>query len=119
MATAATYDVIIDQGATWNLAVQWLDSTGNAVDLTGFDVRAQLRTAYADQGGVILADLTIGDGVTVTDPAEGKFLLTIDAATTESIRSGTWRWDCEAQSGPGEVTRLLMGKALVRGEVTR
>ena len=119
MATAGTYDIIIDQGATWNLAVQWLDSSGTAVDLTGFDVRSQVRTAYADQGGVVLADLTIGDGVTVTDPAEGKFVLTIDATTSESIRTGSYVWDVEAQSGPGEVTRLLMGKALVRGEVTR
>lgn len=42
MSTPATYDIIIHQGATFKLDLEYLDSNGNPVDMTGYGVDAQL-----------------------------------------------------------------------------
>lgn len=115
MATAGTHDIIIDQGARWSLAFTWQDSNGDPVDLTGYTINAQVRTTYADSGGTLLAEAT----ATITDEAGGEFTLSIPAATTEAMTPGSWLWDVEADPGDGEVERLVMGRAIVRGEVTR
>lgn len=115
------WNIAINQGATWQIEVTYLDPDGDPVNLTGFDVRMQVRRAYADQDDVDspLVDLTIGDGVTVTDATGGVFRLTIDKTTTEALPPGSWLYDVEIESAGGEVTRLFYGRALVRAEVTR
>lgn len=116
---AGTLDIIIDQGATWTLAVEWQAPAGTGINLTGYDVRAQVRDGYADAGGTVLASMTIGDGVTVTSAVGGAFTLSIPATDTETMPTGNYVWDCEVESAGGEVTRLLMGRAIIRPEVTR
>ena len=115
------WNLAIDQGATWRLEVTYLDPDDTPIDLTGFDVRMQVRRAYADNDGTAepFVDLTIGDGVTVTDAAGGEFLLTIPKALTTTLPPGNWLYDLEIESSGGEVTRLMYGRALVRAEVTR
>lgn len=93
----------------------WQDNSGTGINLTGYTISAQVRTSYADSGGDLLAEAD----VTVTSAINGEFTLWIPAATTLAMPAGSWRWDVEADPGDGEVERLMMGKALVRAEVTR
>ena len=126
MATAGIYDITIDQGATWNLEVQWQDSTGTGVNMTGYDVRAQIRTNYASKGGTELVNLALDPlllpnttGISWSDATKGSFWLTISSTDTGELPAGLLVWDLEAESAGGEVTRLLMGSVTVRAEVTR
>jgi hypothetical protein len=119
MGIAVVRKIIIDQGATWRLPVQWVDDDGAGINMAGYTLRAQIRTNYAARGGNLLADLTLGAGIEYTDQANGEFALSISAAATRTMPIGSFRWDVEAESGGGEVTRLLMGPVDVRGEVTR
>jgi invasion protein IalB len=114
-------NIAIRQGQTWTLDVTYLDPGGVPIDLTGFDIRMQIRTSYADYSGGVapLADLTIGDGVTVVSAAGGNFQLTIAPAATAALPIGAWYYDCEIESSGGEVTVLSYGRAVVAGEVTR
>ena len=112
---AGVHDIVIDQGARWSLSVTWQDAAGDPVNITGFAIAGQVRTAYADEGGELLAEME----ATITDAEEGSFELAISTEDTGGMPSGSWRWDVELGPVGGEVERLLMGRALVRSEVTR
>lgn len=117
MALGNRYDLEIKQGATLSLTATWKDSTGTAVNLTGYTARMQVRSTY-DATSTILS-LTSGSGITLGGSA-GTIAITASATTTAAL-TAPWSgvWDLELVSGGGEVTRLLEGAATVSPEVTR
>jgi len=117
MALGNRYDLEIKQGATLSLTATWKDSTGTAVNLTGYTARLQVRATY-DSSSTILS-LTSAAGITLGGAA-GTIAITASATTTAALTapfSGVY--DLELVSGGGEVTRLLEGTATVSPEVSR
>lgn len=117
MALGNRYDLEIKQGATLSLTATWKDSSGTAVNLTGYTARMQVRATY-DSSSTILS-LTSSSGITLGGSA-GTIAITASATTTAAL-TAPWSgvWDLEIVSGGGEVTRLLEGAATVSPEVTR
>jgi hypothetical protein len=62
----------VEQGATFALAVTLTDENGDAVDLTGYSGRGQIRSAT----GAAMASFT----VTVTDAPAGEVSITLPAS---------------------------------------
>lgn len=86
------------------------------LDLTGYDVRMQVRESMASP--VPLVDLTLGDGITVDGPA-GEILLEI---SDDETAAWSWRfglYGLEMESPAGATTALLKGEFEVNAEVTR
>jgi hypothetical protein len=105
---AGRLDLRIEQGGTF---MQTYTVTDAGFTWDGWTARAQIRTAPADTGALLL-DLT--DHLTVTGPA---VRLAIPAAVTETLdRNGVW--DLEMVNGPA-VVRILEGRVRVSLEVTR
>ena len=117
MALGNSYDLEIKQGATLSLTATWKDSTGAAINLTGYTARMQVRSAY-DATSTILS-LTSSSGITLGGSA-GTIAITASATVTAAL-TAPWSgvWDLELVSGGGVVTRLLEGAATVSPEVTR
>jgi len=117
MALGNRYDLEIKQGATLSLTATWKDSTGTAVNLTGYTARLQVRATY-DSSSTILS-LTSASGITLGGAA-GTIAITASATTTAAL-TAPWSgvYDLELVSGGGEVTRLLEGTATVSPEVSR
>lgn len=115
--TAGTYDIIVEQGATFTLAMTWKDSAGSAVNLTGYTARMQVRPA-ADSTGTLLT-LTTENGRIALGGAAGTITLTVAASDTAALTAGTGVYDIELVSGGGVVTRLLQGSVTISREVTR
>jgi hypothetical protein len=117
MALGNRYDLEIKQGATLSLTATWKDSTGAAINLTGYTARMQVRSAY-DATSTILS-LTSSSGITLGGAA-GTIAITASATVTAAL-TAPWAgvWDLELVSGGGVVTRLLEGAATVSPEVTR
>ncbi|MBW1600881.1 hypothetical protein JJV70_01940 [Streptomyces sp. JJ66] len=110
---AGAYDIHIEQGATCQRTWTCISDDGSPYPWTGWQARAQIRTAAAENGDLIL-DLTPHltlDGHVIT--------LVIPAAVTETLtRHG--RWDMELyDTTTGYVVRLLQGQATLSKEVTR
>ena len=114
---ANRYDIQIKQGATFSLTATWKDSTGAAINLTGYTARMQVRLTY-DAATTILS-LTSGSEITLGGAA-GTIDITVSATTTAGL-TAPWAgaYDLELVSGGGVVTRLLEGSAIVSPEVTR
>ena len=117
---AATLDLIIDKGSTFERVFTWKtkDPTTGVevpVDLTGYSARAMMREEF-DSPQPFLS-LTLGNGITMDDNA-GKITLIVTAAQSAALTQELGRWDLEVFTGD-YVKRLLEGKVKIRPEVTR
>ena len=113
---AGLYDITIEQGATFTLSLTWKDSTGAAVNITGYTARMQVRENYESES--TLVSLTSAGGDIVLGGALGTIAVTIAASVTQLLQLEEAVYDLELVNG-ATVTRLLQGKATVSREVTR
>lgn len=133
---AGKYNFTIEQGATFQRTFKYKDSNGDPLDLSGHDVRMQIRNDKADNttsflhefgsgssfstegsGGLfILSSSVAGAAVNKTD----QFTLHISASTTSDMSFESAVYDIEIENtGSNVVTRLLQGKIKISKEVTR
>ena len=117
--TQNIYNGIINQGATWNLAVEWQDNNGQPIDLTGYTAKMQLRTSpMADIADVTLTSAPNGGIIIV--PLTGTLNLTITAAQTAQLKPQRYTYDLEVTlPQTGFVARLIQGVMNVSAETTR
>lgn len=113
---AGLYDITIEQGATFQMSLTWKDSTGAAVNITGYTARMQVRENYEAES--TLVSLTSSGGDIVLGGALGTIVITIGASVTQLLQLDEAVYDLELVNG-ATVTRLLQGKATVSREVTR
>lgn len=114
---AAKYDIICDQGATFNRVLTWQDSNGDPINLTGYTAKMQIRPEASSSTTTL--SLTTENSRISLGGAAGTITLTIAAADTAAVTAGQYVYDLELVSGAGTVTRLVMGSFLNRPEVTR
>ena len=116
--TAAKHDFAIEQGATFKADLTFTDSENNVVDLTGYSINMQARSKVSSSETVL--DLSVGSGITITNPVGGLFEIEQSAAETAALTGGAVLvYDLELTNPAGQVTRLLQGKIMVSPEVTR
>lgn len=113
---ATTYDLLIEQGATFSQLVTYKES-GVAVNLTGYTARMQVRSTLESASTVV--ELTTVNGRIALGGAAGTITLTISATDTAALTAGRGVYDLELVSGSGIVTRLLQGVATISRNVTR
>jgi len=113
---AVSYNVTIDQGATWYLNVEYDNPNGTPVNLTSYTAALQIRSLPESPTAVL--SLSTGSGITITG-ATGLVAISATATQTRAIDEGTYFYDLEITSPAGVVTRLVQGQAVVTPEVTR
>ena len=114
---AASYDLMIEQGATFSQTVTWKDSNNVPVDLTGYTARMQFRPSV--NAPTVYFSATSTDGRIVLGGATGAITINISAVETTAFTFVSAVYDLELQSASGVVTRLLEGGVSVSREVTR
>lgn len=114
---AASYDLMIEQGATFSQTVTWKDANGVPVNLTGYSARMQFRPSV--NAPTIYFSATSSDGRITLNGATGTITINISAAETTGFGFVSAVYDMELQSANGVVTRLLEGGVSVSREVTR
>lgn len=114
---AEIYNIVIEQGATFQLNLTWKDADGNPINLTGYDARMQVRKRYTSTTPMLSFSVTGGE--IVLGGAAGTIAITGAATVTDDITDKYGVWDLELISGGGIVYRLLEGSAEIRPEVTR
>ena len=123
---AGKYNIIIEQGATYQIELQYKDSNNQPIDLTGYSGRMQIRpsigstTSYLYLSSSLNADgtgLNFSGSNRTTPPVSGAIGIFISAATSSLLTFTTGVYDLEIQSG-SVVTRLLQGNVQLSKEVT-
>jgi hypothetical protein len=117
---AGKYNISVNQGSTFRLAAVYKDSLGDAIDLTGYEGRGQIKFKATDTAPI--AEFN----VTVPTPLEGSVLIELDADALANVQlkgesysqKTTAVYDIELYSGD-EVIRLLNGTVSISPEVTK
>jgi hypothetical protein len=102
MVDPATFDITIHQGATFSLDLQYKDSAGTGVNMSGYDITSKI---ISRTGGTDIATFT----TTFTDQAVGKFNMKLTAATTQGITS-EGLYDVLITEPGGDKFYLLQGR---------
>lgn len=110
-----TDDLLIPQGASWEVRWPINNPDGTPTDLTSWTIRAQVRESVSS--AVVLHEWTtaLGNAMNVTN----SVALTVDPAV-----SSAWTWtagvfDVELVNVDGRVWRVTQGTIRVDPEVTR
>lgn len=114
--TAGTYDITIEQGATFSRVFTWT-ADGSNVNLTGYTARMMVRSDIEDTNALLT--LTTENGGISLGGAAGTITVTISATATAALTRGSAVYDLELISGSSVVTRLLKGVVSITREVTR
>ena len=129
---AGRYSFTIEQGSTFQLNLQYKDSNGDPVDLTGFYGRMQIRpTVASDTVYLTLSSSRNPDGTGLNfsgssndqPPQSGSIGIYIASCTSSMLNfDGQAYYDLELYSGSGAcpyTVRLIEGQVNLSKEVTR
>lgn len=114
---AAPYDILIEQGATFQLNLVYKDSNASPIDISGYTARMQVRRAY--DAPTPLLNLTTENGAITLGGAAGTIAVQAAAALTTDLPAKPAVYDLELISPGGVVTRLIRGVATITPEVTK
>lgn len=105
-------NLYIDAGSTYSNIITVAASNGQALNLTGYTVRSQLRKSY--QSSVAFPfEATIHDGT------GGKIRLQLTDEQSAAIPAGRWLYDVEITSPLGATTRVVEGIVTVSPQITQ
>ena len=120
---AGKYALLIEQGATLDLQLEYKDSNGDPIDLSNYHGRMQIRSDYADNGGTVYLQLTnpVNNGTGIDfGGSDGMIYIQISDTDTESLDFDTALYDLElVDNNTNKVIRLLEGTVKISKEVTR
>jgi len=112
---AGTHNIIIEKGASFDLALTVEKPQGTPMDISNYTIRGQVRRdLYEPTINATFASIMPAGGV------DGKFTISILPADTDTMTSGMNVYDVELEENTtGSVMRLLEGRADVREGVTK
>lgn len=113
---AGTYHFSMEQGSTFSRTITYKDSSGSAIDLSGYTARMQLRRNIDDASAII--ELTTSNGRIALGGVAGTVTLTIAASDTAALSPVEGVYDLELVTGD-TVEKLLAGTFTIQREVTR
>ena len=124
---AGKYSFTIEQGSTVDFEIAYKDSSGNPIDLTGYQARMQLRPGpgsdvlYISLSSSLNADgtgLNLSGSGGLKPPTSGAIGVYISAVSSSQLSFDLASYDLELASSDGTVTRILEGKVKLSQEVT-
>ena len=125
---AGRYSFVIEQGATTNIQINWTDSSGSAIDLTGYQARMQIRPGVESSDvflslssslqGACNTGINLSGSNGITPLQSGSLAIYISAYSSSLLNFNEAYYDLELEKGC-EVTRLLEGKVKLSKNVTR
>jgi hypothetical protein len=125
---AGKYNFLIEQGATFQLELQYKDSNSNPIDLSGYSGRLQIRQTIPSTAVLLCLSSSLrpdGTGINfsgsngTTPPTSGSIGIYISAVSSSQLTFDQAVYDLEIESSGGFVTRLIEGSVQLSKEVTR
>lgn len=111
------YDITVRQGETFSMTIQALNRDRTVKNLTGYQVRFQVRATSSSS--TVLMSGTTEDGRISVNGAAGFVTITVGADITAAMSWSSGQYDIEAYTSPANVIRLAEGFASLSPEVTR
>ena len=105
-------NIFIDQGTDFSITVDVTDTSGGALNMSGYSASAQIRKTYGSSSVSSTFSTSIAEGT-------GQVTLSLTDTQTTALESGRYVYDLNVTSGGGQTTRVVEGQAIVTPGVTR
>ena len=109
---ASISNIFIDQGATFTTTVTVTDSNGDAVNLSGYSVAAQIRKTF-------LSSTATAFTATISNASSGEITISLTPTQTTALEAGRFVYDVLITASGGTKTRVVEGQVTVNPSVTR
>jgi hypothetical protein len=111
---AIVANLVIDQGSDFNSTLTLEDTVGNALDLTNYTIRGQVRRTYTSSTSYPFTCTKL------TSQGPGKIKIQLTPTQTGTMKSGRYVYDVEIVHSSGTpVIRVVEGQVTVTPRVTR
>ena len=109
---ASISNIFIDQGATFTTTVTVTDSNGDAVNLSGYSVAAQIRKTFLSSSATAFT-------ATISNASSGEITISLTDTQTTALEAGRFVYDVLITASGGTKTRVVEGQVTVNPSVTR
>ena len=109
---ASISNIFIDQGATFTTTVTVTDANGDAVNLSGYSVAAQIRKSH-------LSSTSTAFTASISNASAGEITISLTDSQTTSLEAGRYVYDVLITASGGTKTRVVEGQVTVNPSVTR
>ena len=110
--SAANYDLVIDQGSTFVIDLV-VKQSGSVFDLTGYGVRAKMKTSKSATEDAAVFDCSI------EDIATGTLKMELDASVSAGLSPGLYVYDLEIHTVDNDIVkRLIEGTVNITAGIT-
>ena len=116
MEEAGEYDITIEQGSGFSLALTYEAPEGSLVDFSGSTARLHVREKYSSADTLI--ELTTENGG-IELGNDGSILLSISADDTADLTFSRGVYDLEIVPPTGEPYKIIKGNVFLKREATR
>ena len=111
---AIVANLIIDQGSDFSSTITLEDNVGNAIDLTNYTIRGQVRRTYTSSVSYPFTCTKL------TSQGPGKIKIQLSPTQTGTMKPGRYVYDVEIVHTTGTpVVRVVEGQVTVTPRVTR
>ena len=117
MSVAALNEIndTITQGDSFVLSITYTDSNNNPIDLTGYTANMEVRDKPG--GKILCASATIGNGITIPNPALGVIEVNIPPSMTNNFVIPRSAYQIQVTSNNGTATTIASGWFIVTAGV--
>ena len=105
-------NIFIDQGATFTTTVTVTDSNGDAVNLSGYSVAAQIRKTFLSSSATAFT-------ASISNASSGEITISLTDTQTTALEAGRFVYDVLITASGGTKTRVVEGQVTVNPSVTR
>ena len=109
---ASISNIFIDQGATFTTTVTVTDANGDAVNLSGYSVAAQIRKTF-------LSSTATAFTATISNASSGEITISLTPTQSTALEAGRFVYDVLITASGGTKTRVVEGQVTVNPSVTR
>ena len=109
---ASISNIFIDQGATFTTTVTVTDANGDAVNLSGYSVAAQIRKTF-------LSSTATAFTASISNASSGEITISLTPTQTAALEAGRFVYDVVITASGGTKTRVVEGQVTVNPSVTR
>jgi hypothetical protein len=110
-------DIVVQQGANFELNIAAKNSDGTAKDLTGYTGKMQIRPSV--ESVTVLMEASTANGRITIDGPNGTVAILVPADVTDPMTWSSGVYDLEVTNGATNVIRLMEGNASLSKGVTR
>ena len=105
-------NIFIDQGATFTTTVTVTDANGDAVNLSGYSVAAQIRKTFLSSSATAFT-------ASISNASSGEITISLTDTQTTALEAGRFVYDVLITASGGTKTRVVEGQVTVNPSVTR